>query len=162
MSRVSRPRGEGQALTEFALILPVLLLALMIILDFGRAIYAYNAISNAARIGGRTAIVNQTPTEIRARAIAQATALGIDPSSTSCPPSGTSGVCIEFRNATLTGPCTGVSTLGCVAQVTVKYSFTPFTPIIGQILGPVPMTSQTQQAIESSCTSGGGIACPIP
>jgi Flp pilus assembly protein TadG len=154
-------RAGGQSLTEFALILPVLLLALMGVFDFGRAIYAYSSISNAARMGGRTAIVNQTPAEIRARAIGQATSLGIDPSSTSCPPSGASGVCIEFMNATLTGPCTG-STLGCVAEVTVKYSFGPITPIIGGILGPVPMTSKTSQVIESSCTSGGGVSCPIP
>ena len=115
-----RDGARGQTLTEFALILPVLLLALMGVLDFGRAVFAYNAISNAAREGGRTAIVNQTPAEIRARAIAQATSLGIDPSSSSCPPAGTSGVCIEYKDATLSGPCTGVSNLGCVAEITVK------------------------------------------
>jgi Flp pilus assembly protein TadG len=158
-----RRRGAGQTLTEFALILPALLLALMGILDFGRGIYAYNAISNAARMGGRTAIVNQTPAEIRARAIAQATALGIDPTSTACPPSGASGVCIEFKSADLSGPCVStLSYVGCVAQVTVKYSFTAITPVIGRILGTMPMTSKTSQVIESSCTTGGGVTCPIP
>lgn len=157
-----RDRARGQTLTEFALILPVLLLALMGVLDFGRAVFAYNAISNAAREGGRTAIVNQTPAEIRARAIAQATSLGIDPSSSSCPPAGTSGVCIEYKDATLSGPCTGVSNLGCVAEITVKYSFNPITPIIGRVLGPFAMSSKTSQVIESSCVSGGGVSCPIP
>lgn len=38
---------------EFALILPVLLLMLLAILDFGRAIYAYSVISNCAREGAR-------------------------------------------------------------------------------------------------------------
>lgn len=156
-------RARGQSLTEFALILPVLLLVLMGVFDFGRALYAYNSISNAARMGGRTAIVNQTPAEIRARAIAQATALGIDPASTSCPPAGASGVCIEFKNAALTGPCvSSVSYIGCVAQITVKYSFTAITPIIGRVMGPVPMSSKTSQAIESSCTTGGSVVCPIP
>lgn len=160
-----RPRSgdRGQTLTEFALILPVLLIAFLGVLDFGRAIYAYNAISNAAREGGRTAIVNQTTSEIRGRAIAQATSLGIDPSSTSCPPAGASGVCVEFKNATATGPCVStLSYVGCIAEITVKYSFTAITPIIGRIVGPLPMTSKTSQVIESSCTTGGSITCPIP
>jgi Flp pilus assembly protein TadG len=156
-----RPSGQGQALTEFALLLPVLLIVLMGVFDFGRAIYAYNAVANAAREGGRTAIVNQTVAEIRARAIAQATGIDIDPSSTSCPPSGASGVCVEFKNAALTATCSPAN-LGCVAEITVKYSFTPITPIIGRILGPFPMTSMTRQAIESLCVSGGGVTCPIP
>jgi Flp pilus assembly protein TadG len=162
MNSIEHPRQRGQALTELALILPVLLIGLMGVLDFGRAIYAFNAISNAAREGGRTAIVNQTASEIRARAIAQATGVVIDPASTSCPPSGASGICIEFKNATVTGPCTGVTMLGCVAEVTVKTSFTPLTPVIGQIIGSVPITSKTSQAIESTCVSGGGVSCPTP
>jgi hypothetical protein len=161
MIRRRQRRAGGQSLTEFALILPVLLVALMGVLDFGRAIYAYSAIGNAARMGGRTAIVNQTPSEIRTRAIAQATALGIDPSSTSCPPSGSSGVCIEFKSPDLSGPCDSTqSYIGCVAEITVKYSFTAITPIIGMVIGPVPMSSRTSQAVESSCTTAG--SCPIP
>jgi len=156
-------RVRGQSLTEFALILPVLLLVIFGVLDFGRAIYAYNAVSNAAREGGRTAIVNQTTTDIRNRAIQQATTLGIDSASTSCPPAGASGVCIEFKNAALTANClTSTGALGCVAVITVKYSMTPLTPIIGSILGPIPITAQTKQAIESVCTTGGSLTCPIP
>ncbi|MBI2762161.1 MAG: pilus assembly protein [Chloroflexi bacterium] len=151
----------GQSLVEFALILPVLLLVLFGVFDFGRAIYAYNAVSNAAREGGRTAIVNQTASDIRARAAAQATALGIDATSTSCPPSGPSGVCVEFKNAALTSACTPAN-LGCVAVITVKYSITPLTPIVGSIVGPLTISSTTKQAVESLCTTGGSVTCPIP
>ena len=35
--------------------------------DAGRLIFAYNSVSNAAREGGRTAIVNQTPVEVRSQ-----------------------------------------------------------------------------------------------
>ncbi len=156
-----RRRTLGQSLTEFALILPVILLVLFGVFDFGRAVYAYNAVSNAAREGGRTAIVNQTPTDVRARAIAQATALGINAASVSCPPAGASGVCVEFKNAGLTATCSPVA-LGCVAVITVKYSMTPLTPIIGSIIGSVPITSTTKQAIESVCMTGGSVTCPIP
>ena len=156
-----RGASAGQTLTEFALILPALLLVLLGVFDFGRAIYAFNTISNAARSGGRTAIVNQTASEIRARAVAQATALGIDPVSTSCPPSGASGVCVEFKNAALSANCTP-PTLGCVAVITVKYSFTAITPVIGRIVGPVAMTSKTTEAIESVCPPPLGVSCPTP
>jgi len=162
---MSRSRGHahpnGQSLTEFALLVPVILLVLLGVFDFGRAIYAYNAIANAARLGGRTAIVNQTPSEIRARAIAQATGLAIDGASTSCPPAGASGVCVEFKNAALTADCSP-ATLGCVAVITVKYTFDPLTPIIGRVLGPFAMSNTTKQAIESTCTTGGSVTCPVP
>ena len=153
----------GQTLVEFALILPILLLLLVGVVDFGRAIYANNAMANAARQGGRTAIVNQTTAEIRARAIAQATGLDIDTTSTSCPPSGASGVCIEFKDSTLSDPCAPTTgNLGCVAVITVKTTFNPITPIVGRILGPIALTSTTKQAIESLCTTGGTLTCPIP
>ena len=157
-----RFRGrKGQSLVEFALILPVLLLVLFGVFDFGRAIYAYNAVSNSAREGGRTAVVNQTASEIRDRAAAQATALGIDATSTSCPPSGASGVCVEFKNAALTAACSPPN-LGCVAVITVKWSMTPLTPIIGRIIGPIAISSTTKQAVESLCTTAGSVVCPIP
>jgi len=154
-------RGRGQTLVEFALILPVLLVILLGVVDLGRAIYANNVIANAAREGGRTAIVNQTGSEIRARAISQATGLQIDAASTSCPPSGASGVCVEFKNAALTAACSPLN-LTCVAVITVKYTFSPITPIVGRILGPFAMTSVTKQGLESLCTTGGLITCPIP
>jgi len=158
-----RRKSTGQSLTEFALLLPVILLVLLGVFDFGRAIYAYSSIANAARMGGRTAIVNQTPSEIRARAVAQATGLGIDGTSTSCPPAGASGVCVEFKNAALTANCSvPTGTLGCVAVITVKYTFDPLTPIIGRVLGPFAMSSTTKQAIESTCTTGGSVTCPVP
>ena len=58
------PRSDaherGQALVEFALVLPVLLLLIFGIVDAGRLIYTYNTVSNAARNAARVAIVNQS------------------------------------------------------------------------------------------------------
>ena len=62
-----RGRRRGQALVEFALVLPVLLVILLGTVDAGRLIFAYNSVSNAAREGGRTAIVNQTPSRCSTR-----------------------------------------------------------------------------------------------
>jgi Flp pilus assembly protein TadG len=162
---INRHGAGGQSLVEMALVTPLFLLLILGVVDFGRAIYAYNAISNAAREGGRTAIVNQTVTAIRARAAAQATAVGIDPTITSCDPAvptDTECVAVAFRNAALTGPCAPVTgNYGCVAVVTVKHTFTPLTPIIGQIWSGIRMSSTTQQQIESVCIDGA-TTCPVP
>lgn len=158
MSTGRRQRAKAQALVEFALVLPIFLLILFVIFDFGRAIYAYNAISNAAREGGRTAIINQYPDAVRAKAAQQATAVGLpttDPGG--CPSAGgpttaTSGVCLVLRTGpTLDSACPTPPTLGCTAVVSVKTTFTALTPIIGNIVGPVPITAETKQIIEFVC-----------
>src|SRR5712691_6174434 len=58
------PRQRSQALIEFALISPVLLLLLFGIVDIGRAVFYYDTLGHAAREGARTAIgaSNQLPT----------------------------------------------------------------------------------------------------
>lgn len=55
-------RGRGQALVEFSLALIPFLLLLMAVFDFGRGIYMYNGLSQAAREIARTASVHQGTT----------------------------------------------------------------------------------------------------
>jgi hypothetical protein len=60
-----RARAQrSQALIEFALISPVLLLLLFGIVDIGRAVFYYDTVNHAAREGARTAVraSNQLPT----------------------------------------------------------------------------------------------------
>jgi len=49
---------KGQALVELALILPLMLLILFGITEFGRALYMVNTLNNAAREGARRAAVS--------------------------------------------------------------------------------------------------------
>ena len=52
MTSRHRPTGDsirGQALVEFAIVLPVLLLLLLLAVDFGRLFFTYIAVNNAAR-----------------------------------------------------------------------------------------------------------------
>lgn len=51
-------RDEGQTLVELALALPVILLLLVGVLDFGRAYQNYTALGNAVREGARDAVVH--------------------------------------------------------------------------------------------------------
>ncbi|MBU5612503.1 TadE family protein [Geomonas azotofigens] len=48
---------KGQALVEAAIILPLVLLLIMGLFEFGRAMFLKNTLNNAARAGARTAVV---------------------------------------------------------------------------------------------------------
>ena len=57
-------KSVGQALVEFAFILPLLLLLITLILDLGRVVFYYSVISNAAKEGARYGAVNKSWTDI--------------------------------------------------------------------------------------------------
>jgi len=132
-----RQRGEaGQGLAEIALVLPVFLLLLMAIFDFGRAIYAYNTVGNASRAATRVAIVNQDTTAIEARAMEQT--IGLNPDE----------VTVD-TSALLDSCATDPPKIGCVVTVTVEYDWTPITPIIGTVVGPISLTATTSMPLEN-------------
>ena len=58
-------RGRGQALPEFAMVIPLILLMAIGALDLGRVLWALDSISNAAREGARHAIVHGGSTDTR-------------------------------------------------------------------------------------------------
>jgi Flp pilus assembly protein TadG len=146
---------RGQSLVETALIVPVLLLIFMGLFDFGRAIFAYNSVSEAARNGARVAIVNQTPADICRVAAERATGLGMP---TTCAPNVTAvGVWhVDF--------CTTSMEINCAQSVRVNYQFQAITPLIGAFIGPIALTSTSQVNVESACPpiEPGETACPIP
>ena len=77
-------REQGSAAVEFALLLPVLLLIVFGIIDFGRALNAQETLTQAAREGARLAALNQPGVVSRT----QAAATGLSPvgvSVTACP-----------------------------------------------------------------------------
>ena len=69
---------RGQALVEFALILPLLLMVVCAILQFGLVFHAYLTVNEAAREGARLAAVGGTDTAIEARVKEVAPALKPD------------------------------------------------------------------------------------
>jgi Flp pilus assembly protein TadG len=52
-----RRSDEGQAVVEFALIVPVLMLLIVGVFEFGRAWSAHQAVTDAAREGARVAVI---------------------------------------------------------------------------------------------------------
>ena len=56
---------RGQSMVEFAIMLPLLILIVMGILEFGMMMNSYLGINNAAREGARLGIVGGTDTQIQ-------------------------------------------------------------------------------------------------
>lgn len=127
-SGAAAPRDRGAAAVEFALLLPVLLLIVFGIIDFGRALNAQITLTQAAREGARLAALGEPNVVSRT----QAAATGLSPVAvavTACPAGA--------------GP-------GVDASVTTSYQFSFVTPI-GAIAGmfggsgfgsPITLTAQ--------------------
>jgi Flp pilus assembly protein TadG len=144
---------RGQSLVEFALIFPIFILVLVGLFDLGRAVFAYNTISNASRESVRVAIVNQTSADVQGEALKQAVSLGLAPAD----------VTITYVDPSGTGTCSSPYGLGCLATVTVQYAYSAATPVISQIIGPFTMTATTQMPVERTCPYPPGLdPCPWP
>lgn len=153
--RRRRSRGRGQSLVEFALILPVLVIILMGLFDFGRAILAYSTVSEAARNGARVAIVNQIPADICNVAATRSIAINLP---STCAANGTA-VGIWVTASSGGSSCSVLFTAPntpCTQTVKATYQFTALTPIISNILGPINLSSSSTVPVESICSSG----CP--
>jgi len=133
--------------------------------DFGRAIFLYNGLTNAAREGVRLAVVNQDKEMILARVQAMTFAGPVsNPDVDSL---------VEFyhqeSDGTLGLPCTTV-TVGCIAVVTPMSDWSPITPVISSIVGSIPFEARSELPVELVCPDpdvlryadpeGDGDPCP--
>ena len=149
-----RGRARGQTLAEFALVLPVLIVMLMGIFDLGRAIFAYNAITNAAREGARLGIVNQWADSIRERAVDMAPTADQNPNAVTVAIS-------KPASAPDDDDCASAPAVGCLVYVRYESDFTAITPIIGSLLGPMTLTAESVEPIEYVCgVTGAAITNP--
>jgi hypothetical protein len=146
----SRFRDRGQGLTEFALVIPIFLLIIIALFDLGRAVFAYNTLTNAAREGARVAIVNQYTPSIVAHAKAQTQIVELDDPS----------VTIHFWQVAEDGTpdtslpeCNDLVAVGCLAVVRFEATYRPITPFISDILFShgVTFTAVSQLSVEFSC-----------
>ncbi len=56
-----RAKARGQAVVEFALVLPIFLMLTVGVIDLGRGVYFYNTLASVAREGARFGIVLTDP-----------------------------------------------------------------------------------------------------
>ena len=111
-----RKKERGQALVELAIVLPILLLILMGIFDFGRIFHGYLSVTTAAREAARQASLGRTDAEIYATAFASATPL-------------------EAAQLVVTvTPGFNTRTPGTNIEVIIKYQYKILTPIMQKFL----------------------------
>ena len=149
----SRRGSDGQSLVEFALVIPILLIMLMIAMDFGRMFFSYVQLTNAAREGANYAILHPQDTAgIQGRALQETNAQsqageGSPTVTVACSP----GTCADASTSNPTGPQNTVT-------VTVTRPFSFLTPVVGSL---------TQLPLRASATSvavgaAGTPATPAP
>jgi Flp pilus assembly protein TadG len=116
MKKLCHSQPRGQTLVEFALILPIFLLLAVVIFDFGRAVYYYSTIHNAAREGARYGIIHPDDDEGMINA-AEKYAIGLG-----------------LSNMIVTAGASESELVGdnetYAVTVTVHYCFTPVTPFV--------------------------------
>jgi TadE-like protein len=161
------PRSTGQALVEFALVIPVFLLVLFGLIDMGRYVFLNSAVSQAAREAARVASVEAywmgsgDPTcntsggptcpgdlgALRAdildganRMVTPFQAISESNLYTSCgvtPPTG----------SWTTKSCSNRTPSSSSVSIRVTTVFTPLTPVIGQMLGSVDVSGSATMVI---------------
>ncbi|SRR6266536_1796900 len=147
--RLSNERGT--ALVEFALVLPVLMLALFGVLDFGKAFNYWNDQNHLAAEGARWAVVNSNPGGGSLQQYIQQQADTAELRSRAT-------VCISFPSNSDTGTSGQV---GDPVEVSVKSTYN-WVPFVAQRAGLAPTTTITGsatmrlEALPTNVSAGGG------
>ena len=130
-------REDGQAMVEFALILPIFILILCGIIDFGWLFYNQLSLNNACREGARYAVVNTGDT-----ADTQAIINHIENTTTTV--FANDGVDIYVSYTAPNDPTSGDIT------VTMEADISFFTPVLSTVLGKEKtITSTVIMKVES-------------
>jgi len=158
MKHLRRRRSRGQALVEFALILPFFAMLLFGIIDLARYVFTANTLNEAAREAARTGSVLYRPecttssredcvkAVVRARVAGVAGPVTPDKSATPLPSTPRWG-CYEGTtklSSSLDGCVSGQS-----LRVRIVNDFTLVTPIVGQFLGNVRITGDAEVTVQS-------------
>ncbi len=131
-------------MVEFALVLPLFLLILAGILDFGFLLYSRMTVINAAREGARTSITTSDPTTIPsiARGAAQGAAAGIGGAGVTV-----ASTCVALKTAGSCNWSTKTSSQpGDAVAVTVNYTYHTFFPLL--FGATIPISATVQMVLE--------------
>jgi Flp pilus assembly protein TadG len=136
---IRRDRGRGQALVEFALVIPLFVLLIFGLIDLGRAVYINNSLAEAARDGARYGSVQARAFDDASR---DAVADWVEARLSAVP------------DPNITVTCTPASpAFGCtvndVLVVTVQSDIEMITPIIGQIVGPLSLEGRSEVIVNN-------------
>ncbi len=139
MCKFRKLAQDGNAMVEFALVVPILVLLVMGAFDLGWSVYARNSVGLAAREGARRAII-VTATDATICSQAQRGTPGMN------------FVCNSAdadTNRIVISP-SPTRTSGVPVSVTATYIYRPITPIISRFFpgGKLTLTSQATMVVE--------------
>jgi hypothetical protein len=147
MLRRLRPHSRGQGLVEFAIALPVLVLILLVVIDFGRLFYGWVNLQNAARIAANYAAVHPDQFPSAPQPSAYIVEIQRDTPGTDCPLPSIPAPSFSDPN----------HSLGSTVSVTLTCDFHPVTPLISAFFnGTVTAGSGETFAVRS------GILATVP
>jgi Flp pilus assembly protein TadG len=129
-----RPRGSrsaGQSLVEFAIVFPVIAFLIMALFDFGRVVYAQNAIqqnaSNAARFGSVSAPQSDAAIRAHARSVP---------------------ALVAYNDAAITGDGGTFYPAGNRVVVRIQITVPLMTPVVADLLGgSITLTARADELL---------------
>ena len=155
-------RSRGQAMVEFALILPVMMLILLIAVDFGRLFSAYISDVNAAREGANYAAAHAADTTYTTIAFNQGIVDAATGQSNVQGQSGGGALNVSSKCFSPSAPSTPIDChdaskfapgIGNQVTVTVNQPFAFLTPFIGSLFGGSLTTSATAPVFNPTLAS---------
>jgi hypothetical protein len=170
LKRLNRRQvSRGQSLVEFALILPFFLLIIFGLVDMGRAVYLNSTLSQAAReaarlvsveaswVGNTDASCGTDGGPVCPADVAVLEAHALDAANRMMVPFGTIGATDFHLSCDAATPPSGNWTSpprlclshasANLASVRVEMDFEPITPIIGQLIGLIPLSGSATMVI---------------
>jgi Flp pilus assembly protein TadG len=159
MATVKRPPERGQAIIELALTLPLLLMIILGVFDFGLLFQRYEVVTNAAREAARIGVLTGqfTVTDAQNRALQYLNAGGVtSPSAprtncTASPSPGTICISVVKQTTPITGSSPSVSVDEVVATVEYDHQFAfvgPIMSLFGGSLGTTPLRAVSRMRVE--------------
>lgn len=147
-----RTGEHGQAIVEMALTMPLLLLIVLGMFDFGLMFQRYEVVTNAAREGARLAVLTSeySTTDAQSRALDYLASGGI----TGTCSAGTGGsVCVTVTpgTTTISGTSPAVTVDEVVVTVEYDYQFNfvgPLAKLFGGSFGVTPLTAVSRMRVE--------------
>lgn len=137
MIRRHTQRQDGQAVVEFVVILPVLLLVLMAIYQFGQVFVNYMDVTSASREGARKAAVSR----------AAGSCSVVDGLAVTAAKGGGSDLNVSNLNVTVSRTCTN-NTYAQSSDVTVTATYPYSINIMGVVVSSGTLTSSTTMRVE--------------
>jgi Flp pilus assembly protein TadG len=147
--RTRRRRSErGAELIELAIVLPILLIIIAAIFDFGFLFQRYESLTNAAREGARIATLpNYTASDVQARVASYLDATGM--------PSAAAAITVVYSNQPVSpgGPTISVATVTVTYPAGMGY-LGALAGLVGGSQGPITLTAVSVMRLETPMAGG--------